>query len=184
MQIARVSLMLTAFFLSSLPAGATVLVPADLGDLARDAGAIVRGRVSATDARWTADRRGIETRVTIEVEASLKGSLGRTVQFIVPGGALGRYRSIFVGAPQFTVAERVLVFLGWRAPAYPYLLGLGQSVYRVVPAADRSDPLVTPPPMLAPAAGAARIVRGDVSRRPVPLAQFEQLVRALAGESK
>jgi hypothetical protein len=56
--------------------------------------------------------------VTIDVEESLKGSLGRTVQFLVPGGALGRYRSIFVGAPQFVV-ERVVVFLGWRGPSYP-----------------------------------------------------------------
>jgi hypothetical protein len=177
----RILFCLTAFVLSSLPARATVLVPADLGELARDAGAIIRGRVTATGTRWTGDRRSIETVVTVDVEAALKGSLGRTVQFVVPGGALGRYRSIFVGAPRFTVDERVVVFLGWRAPSYPYLLGLGQGVFRIAPDANRSGALVTPPPMVAPAAGAVRIVRGDVSRVPLPLAAFEQHVRALAG---
>ena len=110
-----------------------------------------------------------------------QGSLGRTVQFVVPGGTLGRYRSLFVGAPQFAVEERVVVFLGWRGPSYPYLLGLGQGVFRVAADANRSGALVTPPPMIAPAAGSARIVRGDVSRVPMPLAEFEQRVRALAG---
>ena len=164
----------------SLSASATVLVPADLGELAHEAGAIVRGRVAATETRWTGDRRAIETVVTIDVEASLKGSLGPTVQFVVPGGALGRYRSIFVGAPQFVVEERVVVFLGWRAPSYPYLLGLGQGVFRIAAGANRSGAFVTPPPMIAPAAGAVRIVRGDVARVPLPLAAFEQRVRALA----
>ena len=177
----RILCCLTALVLCSLRTGATVLVPADLGELARDAGAIVRGRVAATDPRWTGDRRAIETVVTIDVEESLKGSLGRTVQFVVPGGTLGRYRSIFVGAPQFVVQERVVVFLGWRGPSYPYLLGLGQGVFRIAEEPNRSGALVTPPPMIAPAAGAVRIVRGDVSRVPVPLAAFEQRVRALAG---
>ena len=167
--------------LCSLPAGATVLVPADLGELARDAGAIVRGRVAATETRWSGGRRAIETVVTIDVEASLKGSLGRTVQFVVPGGTLGRYRSLFVGAPQFAAEERVVVFLGWRGPSYPYLLGLGQGVFRVAANASRTGVMVTPPPMIAPAAGSARIVRGDLSRVPMPLAAFEQRVRALAG---
>jgi hypothetical protein len=171
----------SALMLCSWRAGATVLVPADLGELAREAGAIVRGRVAATETRWSGGRRAIETVVTIEVEESLKGPLGGTVQFIVPGGTLGRYRSLFVGAPQFAAEERVVVFLGWRGPSYPYLLGLGQGVFRVAASANRTGAMVTPPPMMAPAAGSARIVRGDPSRVPMPLAAFEQRVRVLAG---
>jgi hypothetical protein len=119
--------------------------------------------------------------VTIDVEESLKGSLGRTVQFVVPGGTLGRYRSLFVGAPRFAAEERVVVFLGWRAPGYPYLLGLGQGVFRVAADANRTGAMVTPPPVIAPATGSARIVRGDPSRLPMPLAAFERRVRELAG---
>ena len=170
---------LTVCLFFAAPAAATVLVPADLTELSRDAGAIVRGRVVAVESRWTEDHRAIETLVTIEAEAALKGSLGATIQFLVPGGTLGRYRSLFVGAPEFVTGERLIVFLGWRAPSYPHLLGLSQGVYRIVPSAVGS--VVTPPPLVGPATGQAPIVRGDPSRRPQPLADFEQRVRTLAG---
>jgi hypothetical protein len=157
---------------------ATVVVPADLGELSRDARAIVRGRVMALDVRWTEDRRTIETVITLEVESYLKGPLGRTLQFRVPGGELGRFRSITVGAPEFSIDERVVVFLGATGPSIPYVLGLNQGVFRIVHAADGW--VVTPPPALPSAAGSAPIVRGDPSRRPLPLVDFEQRVRALA----
>ena len=177
----RTLLLIAACLLPVARAGATVLVPTDLGELSREAGAIVRGRVVAVESRWTGDRRAIETLVTVEAEASLKGSLGATIHFLVPGGVLGRYRSLFIGAPEFSSGERIVVFLGWRAPNYPYVLGLSQGIFRVVPAVDGSGWLVTPPPILALATGRAPIIRGDPSRRPQPLAEFEQRVRALAG---
>jgi hypothetical protein len=172
-----------AVALLAIRVDATTLIPADVGTLARDAGAIVRGRVIETAAQWTGDRRAIETVVTIETEASLKGSLGASVQFIVPGGVLGRYRRIFVGAPQFSVGQHVIVFLGWRGPSFPYLLGLGQGVFRVEADRDRGL-LVTPPPIAAPPSGAIGIVRGDPARRPIPLAEFEQRIRVLAGAQR
>jgi hypothetical protein len=161
---------------------ATVVVPADLGELSRDARAIALGRVASVVGRWTDDRRTIETIVTLEVETYLKGSLGSTIQFRVPGGELGRYRSIVVGAPELTVDERVIVFLGATGPMVPYVLGLNQGLYRVVPAGG-SGWLVTPPALL-PSAQAARIVRGDPARRPLALAEFENHVRALAGGAR
>jgi hypothetical protein len=163
---------------------ATVLVPADVGELSREAVAIVRGRVVALDARWTADRRGIDTIVTLEVERYLKGSFGPTLQFRVPGGELGRFRSVFVGAPEFVVDEHVVIFLGARGPTVPYVLGFNQGVYRVVPAADASGWVVTPPAMFPATAGTTRVVRGDASRKPVALTDFENRVRALAGAAR
>ena len=80
----------------TLPAAATVLIPADLGELSRDAMAIARGRVIALDSQWTEDRGTIETVVTLEVESYLKGALGSTLRFRVPGGELGRFRSVIV----------------------------------------------------------------------------------------
>ena len=50
---------------------------------------------------------------------------------------MGRYRSIFVGAPEFAVDQRVVVFLGARGPSVPYVLGLSQGVYRIVPRVGR-----------------------------------------------
>jgi hypothetical protein len=160
---------------------ATVVLPADLGDLVREARSIARGTIAAVDTRWSDDQRAIETIVTLAVDTYLKGPLGASVQFRVPGGTFGRYRRVVVGAPEFEVGQRVVVFLGAQGPSVPYVLGLGQGVFRIVPNADGSTPLVTPPPLLASPATAGIVTRGDPSRRPVPLADFEQRVRQLAG---
>jgi hypothetical protein len=165
-------------------ASATTLIPADLGELSRDAQAIVRGRVARLDARWTEDRGTIETIVTLEVDDYLKGALGPMLRFRTPGGDLGRYRSIVVGAPEFAVDQHVIVFLGAHGPSVPYVLGLSQGVFRLAPVADGSDWVVTPPLALAPATRPTPIVRGDTSRRAVPLSDFEQRVRALAAGAR
>ncbi len=162
-------------------ATATLLVPADLGELARDALAIVRGRVASVDSQWTEDRRAIETIVTLEAESYLKGEFGPTLQFRTPGGVLGRYRSIVVGAPEFAVDEHVVVFLGAHGPSVPHLLGFGQGVFRLVRATDRAAWLVIPPAILPSTTGASPIVRGDPSRKPLTLSDFEQRVHALVG---
>jgi hypothetical protein len=167
---------------AAVPAFATVVVPVDLGDLSRGALAIARGRVVALDARWTDNRRRVETLVTLEAETYLKGELGPLLQFRVPGGRLGRYRSVLVGAPEFEVGQRVVVFLSARGPELPYILGLGQGVFRIAPSGAG---LVVTPPVIAPAPGGpSSLVRGDPARRALPLAQFEQQVRTLAGSAR
>ena len=163
---------------ASATAGATVLVPVELTELSRDARAIVRGRVVALDPRWSDDRRSIETLVTLEVEGYLKGTFGQTMQFRTSGGTLGRFRSVTVGAPEFAIDEHIVVFLGANGPTVPHVLGLNQGVFRV--ARVSSGWVVTPPAPVPPVSGSVRIVRGDPSRRPVPLADFEHRVRALA----
>ena len=166
----------------AVPLRATTIVPADLGELSRDAVAIARGRVADVRSQWTEDRGTVETIVTLEVEDYLKGSLGSMVRFRVPGGELGRYRTIVVGAPDFVVDQRVVVFLGAHGPTVPHIVGFNQGVFRVVRAAD--DSWVVSPPPAAAGAAAVRIVRGDPARRPVPLADFERQVRTLAGAAR
>jgi hypothetical protein len=178
-----VRLLLLILFVALARRGdATVVVAADLGELSRDARAIAVGRVVAVDGRWTDDRRTIETIVTLDVDRYLKGSLGATLQFRVPGGALGRYRTIVVGAPGFVVDQRVVVFLGATGPMIPYVLGFNQGVYRIV-ASDAGAWMVTPPAMLPTAGGTAPVARGDAARRPLPLADFESRIRVLAGSA-
>jgi len=178
----RALVFLLLFVMSGVAARATVLIPADLGELSRDALAIARGRVTALDAQWTEDRGTIETIVTLEVETYLKGSLGGTLRFRVPGGDLGRFRSVVVGAPAFAVDQRVVVFLGARGPSVPHVLGLSQGVFRLVRAADNSGWMVTSPIIMPAVSGtSARLVRGDPARRAVALGDFEQTVRSLAG---
>ncbi len=172
-----------AVCLGTVSMHATVLVPVELGELSRDAIAIARGRIAAVEGQWTPDHRSIDTVVSLDVDEYLKGSLGSVVRFRVPGGLLGRYRSVFVGAPEFAVDQQVVVFLGAHGPSVPYILGLSQGVFRVVPGAGGSGWMVTPPAM-APVVATTRVVRGDIARHPTALADFERQVRALAGGAK
>ncbi len=177
----RALLLLAAFALARPPAAsATVLVPGDLSGLARDAVVIVRGRVVAAEASWADTRHRVETIVTLEVEESFKGGGQSQVSFAVPGGVMGRYRSVLIGAPTFQTGEEVVVFLGARPPALAYLLGLGQGVFRVV--RTGSVATVTPIPLTAQALVAVPVVKGDPSRKPVRLEAFASTLRAvLAG---
>ncbi len=166
---------------------ATVYVSADLGELTTDARAVAYGRVVALEAQWLEERRSIETLVTLEVETYAKGDLGRTVTLRVPGGQMGPYRSIMLGAPTFVEGEQVVVFLAASGPSIPHLVGLAQGVFRVRTDAATGTPLVTPEIVRMPGADAlepVRVVRGDASRRPTPLAAFLQEVRVLAGRAQ
>lgn len=167
-------------WLVAAPVRATVIVPADLAELAHDAQVIARGRVVDVNPQWTDDRRTIETIVTLEAESYLKGGLGETLQFRVPGGTLGRLRNIVMGAPQFAVGQRVVVFLGANGPRVPHLLGLNQGVYRLGFTAS-GQAVVSPPPVMPGVTGP--IVRGT-NRQPAPLGTFERNVRALAGSAR
>jgi hypothetical protein len=160
----------------AVPARATVIVPADLPELAHDARAIVRGQVVAVTAQWTEDRRTIETVVTLEPERYLKGELGELVHFRVPGGTMGRFQNIVMGAPRFQVGQRVIVFLGASGPRVPFVLGLSQGVYRVALTSDGRE-MVAPPPVMPGVAGP--VVRGAAALRPARLVDFERNVETL-----
>jgi hypothetical protein len=164
-----------------LPVRATVLVPADLRDLSREARTIARGVVVAVEPRWLDDRRAIETLVTLQAADYLKGPLGPTVQFRVPGGHVGRLRSITVGAPTFAVGDHVVVFLAVRGPQVPDIVGLNQGLYRVARANNAWS--VVPQPV-TPGSSAGPVARGDSARRPMALAEFERRVRSLVSANR
>jgi len=165
--------------LSSVPARATVLVPADLAELTRDAQAIVHGRVIAVESQWSEGRRrSIETLVTLQVEDHLKGQFGSEVTFRVPGGQLGPYRTIMPGAPVFGERDEVIVFLAWRGPSVPWLAGLGQGVYRVTTSADGVRH-VRPGVPLSRTGVPQPVVRGAAGGA-LDLRAFETEVQALA----
>jgi hypothetical protein len=172
------STLLSFLFLivTSANARATVLLPADLSELAREARTIARGTVSALESRWVGDGRVIETLVTLDVADYWKGPLGERLQFRVPGGRIGQYRSITIGAPQFVVGEDVVVFLGVKGPSVPHVLGLNQGLFRL--RQQHGAAIVLPQP-LVPGTKTVRVVRGDPNRRSMPLAEFEQHVRGL-----
>ena len=177
-------LVATLFLALAPPALATVLVPGDLGDLARGAAAIVRGRVVDVRPEWADGRRRVETIVTLEVAESYKGDLAGQVTFAVPGGVMGRYRSVMVGAPSFQQGEEVVLFLGARPPSLPYVLGLGQGVFRVLRDARTGQAVVTPPALLADPFQGVQVVRGDPSRRAAALDEFSATLRAAISSAR
>lgn len=161
----------------SIAARATVLVPADLVELSRGAVLIVRGTVTSVTPQWSEGRRRVESVVMVDVQQALKGEPGKTLAFKVPGGRLGRYRSVMVGAPSFREGEEVILFLGARPPAVPYLLGLGQGVYRVQRDERTGEPRVVSPVLVAGAGQPQRVQRGDPARRALSLDEFASQVR-------
>lgn len=164
-------------------ARATVLLAGDLGDIARGASAIVRGTVVGQATQWVDGRRRVETIVTFDVAESLKGGFSGRISFQVPGGVLGRYRSLMIGAPTFTTGEEVIVCLGAKAPALPYVLGLGQGVFRIQRAAGSTQAMVTTPVLLSTGT-TTTVTRGDPSRRSMTLDDFRTALRvALAGDA-
>jgi len=155
----------TSFFLYLVIAGhafGLTLLPADFAGMVAGSQLIVHGRVVDVRANMTGGRRTIETLVTIAVVDALKGTPGREVTFVVPGGQIGRYRRLVVGAPEFNTGQDVLLFLTGRAPALPMPFGISQGVYRV----------------------SQGMVRADSSRHPVAVADFMRQVRTMTAVSR
>jgi hypothetical protein len=85
-----------ALLFMTVVASATVTIPTEFKEVVADAGLIVRGHV--TDVRAVSTRSlGIETLATVGVEAVLKGEAADFVIMRVPGGVIGRVRSVMVG---------------------------------------------------------------------------------------
>ena len=154
---------------------ATTLIPADFTAMVRESELIVHGTVIDVSARTRGSLQTIESLVTVRVAETLKGTPSEEAVFRVPGGAVGRYRRVMVGAPEFTTGDEVIVFLTGRAPAMPMPYGLSQGVYRVT----RQGGAAAVTPLVATTAG--RVVRGDPSRRPLDPLAFAARVRMVSG---
>ncbi len=158
---------------------AMVVVPAEFGEMVAASQTIIHGRVVDVQSYETAGRRTIESLVTVQVVEAIKGQPGGTAYFKMPGGQVGRYRRVMVGAPQYARGDEVVLFLKGSAPAVPMPFGLTQGVYRV-----NRDPAGRATVMPMVATGPQRIVRGDPSRRPLELAAFTSMVRTVAGAQR
>ena len=173
----------TLFVLLSTIVHATVILPIEFRELVLTAPVIVHGQVVDVRAEWVDGRRSVETFVTVAVSEYLKGDLGERMTFRVPGGQLGRYRTVFVGAPEFREGDEVVLFLKHSGPSFPYIIGLSQGAFRVVPDARTGRSVVTTPIVMGKGGDEPeRIVRGDVTRKPLSIDAFRDAVRqVLAG---
>ena len=122
---------LSALLVAAVASSSTV-VGYSFSELCSHANAIVRGRVIAQQSQWVDGR--IMTEVTIEVLESVKGDhqAGQTVVVLNHGGAVDNLATWVPGAPVFTDAEEVILFLE-RSPEHdtPLVLGLGQGKFSV-----------------------------------------------------
>jgi len=161
---------------------ATVLVPIEFRELVTIASTIVHGRVIDARADWVDGRRAIDTFLTIEADEYFKGGPGDTLVVRVPGGQMGRYRTIFVGAPEFQRGDEVILFLRGNPAGGAFIVGLSQGAFRVAadPAGRR---MVTTPILMGKSVDRAEaVVRGDPTRRPIAVDAFRDLVKRVMAE--
>ena len=170
---------LAALVVLSAPLSATVLIPAEFREIVSGSQIIVHGRVSDVRAEWTSGRRRIESVITLQASSFYRGTAARTVTFRVPGGQIGRYKSVTVGAPEFNRGDEVVLFLKANGPSIPSVFGLNQGVFRVRVDARTGRRLVTQPIVMARGTAPEIVARGAGSRRPLPLDQFAAQVRTV-----
>jgi hypothetical protein len=169
--------------LASAVLRATVIVPAEFREIVNGADIIAYGRVLETTVESSDDRKNVDTLVTLQVGTYLKGGPGDTLVFKVPGGQIGRFRNVTVGAPEFTAGEEAVVFLNVRGSDRPFVFGLNQGVFRVRLDERTRRRVVTPPALMARGAASEIVVRGAASRAPVPLETFGAQVQTVLAEA-
>ena len=136
---------------------------------------IAYGRVVDVRPEWADQRRRIDSVVTAEVLSWFKGGSDRTLSFVVPGGEIGRYRQVTIGAPSFAAGEEAFLFLKTQGSPMPYVFGLNQGVFRVR-TDDSGARNVTTPALLAVSDQPETVRRGAVTRRPMAVGRFHHRV--------
>jgi hypothetical protein len=162
---------------------ATVLLPAEFREIVAGSQIIVYGRVESVRSEWSGDRRRIDTIVTVAARSYLKGGPGDSVTFRVPGGEIGRYRNVMVGAPAFHPGEEAVLFLSGSGPSIAHVFGLSQGVFRVRVNSRTGRRLVIPPVLMAKGEDPEAVTRGDGTRRQLALPAFAATVRAAMAQS-
>jgi len=116
-RFARAVFLLTAVALWLLLPGsgeAALLEFLEMEDLTEISDLIVQARVVSVESAWNEARTGIRTRVMLDVERVLLGSLeGEKLSIELPGGPApgGNLRQVIPGIPQFSVGEEAVIFL-------------------------------------------------------------------------
>ncbi|HEU4383896.1 MAG TPA: hypothetical protein VFR85_10410 [Anaeromyxobacteraceae bacterium] len=126
----RAAAILLGFLLAGA-AAAAVARPATVEQLAREADAVVQGRVVAMESRWAPDRRHVVTRVIVRVSRVLRGTAGAEVALEVAGGTVGGFGQRVDAAPSFEMGEEAVIFLR-RAGGRTLVHGAAQGKFRVV----------------------------------------------------
>lgn len=176
-------ILLCALLLFAPGLRATVLVPAEFREIVAGSQIIVYGRIADVRPEWSDDRRRIDTVVTVQAGSYLKGGPASVVTFRVPGGQIGRYKNVMIGAPEFQPGEEAVLFLRAEGPSVAHVFGLSQGVFRVRVDARSGRRLVVPPVLMANGDTPRTVTRGTTERRPLPLDAFAATVRAAMAQT-
>lgn len=175
LKLSFLSVLLAA--LATVTLDASLIVPADLPTLVREAQTIVLGRVTDVRGVVRPGTRRVDSYVVFAVDDALKGTNSRALVFRTLGGVSGRYRTVVPGSPVFEPGDEAVIFLGRGTTPYP--IGLSHGVFRVRRDRVTGDRRILPPPMLIDPNATMTIRRGDGTRVPIPVSSFTAMVRTL-----
>lgn len=112
---------------------ASVAIPLTLDDLVSQSKAIVVGTVTTIESHWDSQRATIDTTIGIAVSDILRGGPAvPTITLRQSGGAVGGLHAWTEGSPEFTLGERVLLFLSTSADGSLRVLQLAQGKLSIV----------------------------------------------------
>ena len=149
------------------------LLKLSVGQMGRLSRTIVVGRVASSSSHWVAPAPGesgrgsIVTITRLRLIGAVKGSPGRVVTVVTPGGRVGAVRQVVDGAPVFTKGRRYVVFLDARGRVVAAREGVLDVVGGAVPALGGA-PLRAAERRIARAAGVAlpALTHGAVGASP------------------
>jgi hypothetical protein len=110
--VGRCLLALALVAVAAVPAGATTLMRASLGDLVEGNATIVSARVLGFESYWNAEGTFILTDVRVLASDTLKGDPGqREFRITVMGGTVGDITTLIPGGPDMEVGKDYVLFL-------------------------------------------------------------------------
>jgi hypothetical protein len=170
--------------LSGVLGAMTVSVPAEFRQIVAASTLIVRGRVTTTEpVRTTAG--DLNTVATIQVFTVLKGTADTFVSVMVPGGRLGRIRTVMVGAPRLEPNDAAVFFLKRGGDGLWRPVGLSMGIFRITSNRVSGRAEVRPPVLGgSTSAPTGPVVRGDRRRHPLSLQEFDAMVRIAMAPSQ
>lgn len=98
-----------------------------LDDMIAKSTAIVRGKVTGSHAAFAGDV--IYTHYQVQVLERWKGSEQASVEFVVPGGTVGRVRQASEGVPQIGAGKEYVLFLWTSRAGLTYIIGFSQGLF-------------------------------------------------------
>jgi hypothetical protein len=163
---------------AAIPASATTLMRASLGDLVEGNATVVSARVLGFESYWNAEGTFILTDVRVLADEFLKGDVGqREFRITVLGGTVGDITTLIPGGPEMEIGKSYVLFLNREElPGLRDALTireLSQGIFDVVDTASgrRAVSQAVRQPLVAdrfgitePAGGAAGFAVNDLAR--------------------